>query len=98
MELTGKSGKSCPELLKALADQTRLAVLLQLLHGPKNVRELNAALGVEQTLFSHHLKILRQMGLVVSERSGKNVLYRLAPGVGSEEGDAIDLGCCKLQF
>lgn len=96
--LTGRSGKSCPELLKALADQTRLAVLLQLMHGPQHVQELNASLGVEQTLFSHHLKILRRMGFVTAERSGKGVLYQLASGVASEKGDAINLGCCELKF
>lgn len=96
--LTGRSGKSCPELLKALADQTRLAVLIQLMKGPQYVRELNAPLGIEQTLFSHHLKILKKMELVVGERSGKGVLYRLAPGVASEKGDGIDLGCCILKF
>jgi len=96
--LTGRSGKPCPELLKALADRTRLAVLMQLMDGPQYVQELNASLGIEQTLFSHHLKILRRMELVVGERSGKGVLYRLAPGVASKSGAGIDLGCCELQF
>jgi DNA-binding transcriptional ArsR family regulator len=96
--LPGRSGKSCTELLKILADKTRLAVLMQLMHGPQYVQELNASLGVEQTLFSHHLKILRQIGFVIAERSGKGVLYRLAPGVGNEKKDAINLGCCELKF
>jgi len=96
--LIGKSGKSCPELLRALADQTRLAVLVQLLDGPRNVQELNAGLAVEQSLFSHHLKVLRQMGLVEAERSGKGVVYRLASGVATVGGDGIDLGCCVLKF
>jgi len=90
---------SCAELLKVLADETRLAVMQQLLAGPRHVREINAALQLEQSLLSHHLKVLREAGLVVSERDGKAVLYRLAPTVeGARKGKAINLGCCLLSF
>ena len=90
---------TCASLLKVLADETRLAVVQQLMDGPKHVGEINLALGLEQSLLSHHLKVLRDAGLVLSERDGKAVLYRLAPHVeGSRLGTAIDLGCCKLSF
>lgn len=87
-----------PGIVKGPCDQTRLAVLMQLMHGPQYVQELNASLGVEQTLFSHHLKILRRMGFVTAERSGKGVIYQLVPGVASVKGDGINLGCCELKF
>ena len=45
----------CVRKLKVLADTTRLAVLEILMEGPKHVGELNAVLGVEQSLLSHHL-------------------------------------------
>lgn len=90
---------SCATLLKALADETRLAVVRQLLEGPKHVGELNEQLQVEQTLFSHHLKVLREMGIVEAHRDGKAVLYRLAPHLESAaRGKALDLGCCSLSF
>lgn len=90
---------SCAERLKALADETRLSVVRQLMAGPKRVSEINAELQVEQTLLSHHLKVLREMGLVVAEREGKSMLYRLAPNVGSAKlRSGIDLGCCVLSF
>lgn len=90
---------SCAELLKVLADETRLAVLQELMAGPKHVGEINAGLGLEQSLLSHHLKVLREAGLVESERDGKAVLYRLAPHVeGRRKGRAINLGCCLLSF
>ena len=90
---------SCASLLKLLADETRLAVVRQLLEGPKHVGEINASLGLEQSLFSHHLKMLREAGLVTSERDGKAVLYALAPEYRrSTQGDAIHLGCCLLSF
>lgn len=94
-----KSKASCSELLKVLADETRLAVLRQLMKRPKHVAEINASLGIEQTLLSHHLKVLREAGLVVTQREGKAVLYSLAPEVeGSGSGKAINLGCCMLSF
>jgi DNA-binding transcriptional ArsR family regulator len=53
----------CVRKLKVLADTTRLAVLQSLMEEPKHVGELNAAIGVEQSLLSHHLKVLRRRGL-----------------------------------
>jgi ArsR family transcriptional regulator len=63
------------------------------------VGEINQQLGVEQTLLSHHLRVLREAGLVRSQRDGKSVLYRLSPAVeGARRGKAIDLGCCLISF
>lgn len=90
---------SCADLLKVLADDTRLGVVQQLFSGAKHVGEINAALQVEKTLLSHHLKVLREAGIVEAERDGKSVLYRLAPAVESRRrGKSIDLGCCQLTF
>jgi ArsR family transcriptional regulator len=89
----------CASRLKVLADETRLAVLQQLLDGPKHVSEINASLQLEQSLLSHHLKVLREADLVVAERDGKAVLYSLNPNVeGSRSGKAINLGCCLISF
>jgi ArsR family transcriptional regulator len=85
--------------LKVLADETRLAVLQQLLDHPKHVGELNADLKIDQSLLSHHLRVLRRSGLVVAKRDGKAVLYRLAPDRGvTRDGRALNLGCCQLSF
>ena len=90
---------SCAGLLKVLADATRLGVVRVLMDGPKHVGEINAFLGVEQSLLSHHLKVLRESGIVGAERDGKAVLYRLSSSVQSRRrGDVIDLGCCRLSF
>ena len=93
------SGPSCASLLKVLADETRLAVIEQLIAGPKHVAEINQDLGVEQSLLSHHLKVLRESELVIAQRDGKQVLYSLAEKVqGRRHGRAIDLGCCMISF
>lgn len=90
---------SCATLLKVLGDETRLSVVRQLLSGSRHVGELNAELGIDQSLLSHHLKVLREAGLVIAERDGKAVLYRLAPAARlTRSGNAINLGCCRLSF
>lgn len=90
---------ACANVLKVLADPTRLAVVEQLLNGPRHVGQINESLGVEQSLLSHHLKVLRDAGLVTAERDGKQVLYQLAKHVlGSRQGRAINLGCCLISF
>jgi len=94
-----KSPVSCADLLKVLADETRLAVVRLLMERPKHVAEINQPLGLEQSLLSHHLKVLREAGLVVAQRDGKAVLYSLAPRfTASQAGQAINLGCCLISF
>jgi ArsR family transcriptional regulator len=92
------TASACADKLKVLADPTRLAVLRALHGGAKHSGELAAALGVEQSLMSHHLRALRAAGLVESQRDGKAVLYHLAPGTTGIRGESIDLGCCQLSF
>ncbi|MFT5300483.1 MAG: DNA-binding transcriptional ArsR family regulator [Mariniblastus sp.] len=93
------TSEDCASVLKVLADETRLAVVELLMDGPLHVGEMNASLNVEQTLLSHHLRVLREAGLVESERKGKQVLYSLANQVQSKRrGRAINLGCCKISF
>jgi ArsR family transcriptional regulator, zinc-responsive transcriptional repressor len=66
------------ELLRALAAPVRIAIVLQLRESHRCVHELVDALGVPQPLVSQHLKILKSAGVVTGERSGREVLYRLA--------------------
>ena len=89
----------CARWLRVLADETRLAVVQELMDGPRHVGEINRRLQVEQSLLSHHLQVLRRAGMVVSERDGKAVRYRLAPGLRSTStANAIQLGCCVISF
>jgi len=90
---------TCAEKLKVLSDKTRLAVMECLMEGPSHVGPLADALKIEQSLLSHHLKVLREAGLVIADRDGKSMLYRVAPETkvpGSSR--AINLGCCRLLF
>ncbi|MDH5325708.1 MAG: metalloregulator ArsR/SmtB family transcription factor [Gammaproteobacteria bacterium] len=87
---------SCATIMRVLGDETRLGVVKQLLHTPKQVNELNQAIPVSQSLLSHHLKILRDAGLVIAKRAGKAVLYDISPKFRLPSG--INLGCCQLEF
>ena len=90
---------SCAELLKVLADDTRLSAVQLLMYQPLHVHELNDELQLDQSLLSHHLRVLRDAGIVEAERDGKAMLYRLSPEVEAKrKGPAIDLGCCRLVF
>lgn len=74
---------------KALADPTRLAVAAALLAGDELcVCDMAWVVGHAQNLASHHLRVLRAAGLVVSRRDGKLVMYRLTP-VGRSLVDAV---------
>lgn len=63
--------------LKALADETRLALILCLSDRPHTVRELQDRTGLGQTLVSHHLGLLREQGLVSATAHGRSNTYDL---------------------
>jgi ArsR family transcriptional regulator len=89
----------CSQVLKALSDPTRLAVLEILLEKETYVSEFIDYLNIEPTLLSHHLSILRGEGLIKANRRGKTVLYKLVDGVkikGKNKG--LNLGKCRLVF
>jgi ArsR family transcriptional regulator len=67
-------------LLKALADETRLGIVLQLREqGELCQCELTACCTIAQPTVSHHLKVLREAGVVLGEKRGVWVYYRLNP-------------------
>ena len=67
------------ELLKALAHPVRLQIVHNLLiAGCRNVRCMEAHIGMSQSSISQHLQRLRAAGVVVAERSGNEVYYRAA--------------------
>lgn len=64
------------ETLKALADPTRLQLLLLLGQSELTVQELTEILGMGQSRISRHLKILAEAGLVAVKRQGTWGYYR----------------------
>ena len=66
------------DLLKALGQPTRLKILELLVDGERCVCEIFPAIHGEQSNTSKHLSFLRSHGIVVAERRGMRVFYRLA--------------------
>jgi DNA-binding transcriptional ArsR family regulator len=61
--------------LKLLADETRLRIVWNLLHGEHNVNDLAAHLGMQPAAISHHLAKLRLAGAVRTRRDGNHIYY-----------------------
>lgn len=64
-------------LFKALADETRVRIAYALSQAELCVCELAALAGTSIATASHHLRVLRQAGLVRHRREGKFVYYAL---------------------
>lgn len=69
-------------LLAALADRTRLAIVRELAGSSEVCAcDFSSCCDVRQPTVSHHLKVLREAGIIVGERRGTWIWYRLAPDV-----------------
>jgi DNA-binding transcriptional ArsR family regulator len=74
-------------LLSALADPTRLAIVRQLARDTETCAcDLTDCCDVGQPTVSHHLRVLREAGVVTSERRGQWIFYRLAPDIADRLG------------
>lgn len=71
------SHQAAAELLRALANPHRIAIVIELAEGERYVHELVEALGVPQPLVSQHLRVLKDVALVVGHRRGREVAYGL---------------------
>ncbi len=64
----------------ALADPTRLAIVRELAGAPEVCAcDFTSCCDVRQPTVSHHLRVLREAGIIESERRGTWIFYRLAP-------------------
>lgn len=69
---------------KALADQTRLRIVLLVAHrGELCVCELTQSLELAQPKISRHLAILRESGVLLDRKAGLWVYYRLHPALAT---------------
>jgi ArsR family transcriptional regulator len=67
-------------LFQALADPTRLAIVRELAGAPEVCAcDFTTCCDVRQPTVSHHLRVLREAGVVETERRGTWIYYRLAP-------------------
>lgn len=66
------------EIFKQLGDTTRIRIFFLLCHCEECVINISAILDMSSPAVSHHLRPLRNSGLIVSRREGKEVYYRAA--------------------
>jgi ArsR family transcriptional regulator len=75
-------------LLSALADPVRLDIVRELAGSAEVCAcDLTDCCRVTQPTVSHHLRVLREAGVVVSDRRGSNIYYRIAPGLIERLGE-----------
>ncbi len=66
------------ELFKQMGDASRVRIFWLLCHCEECVINLSAMVDMTSPAVSHHLKLLKNAGLIVSRREGKEVYYRAA--------------------
>ena len=66
------------EIFKQVSDGSRLRILWFLCHCEECVSNIAAAMEMSDPAVSHHLRLLKKSGLIVSRRDGKETYYRLA--------------------
>jgi ArsR family transcriptional regulator, arsenate/arsenite/antimonite-responsive transcriptional repressor len=78
--IDSRAARDLAEIFKALADPTRVAIVSRLASGEQCcVCDLTDAFELSQPTVSHHLRILREAGLVEAERRGTFAYYWLLP-------------------
>ena len=95
------TGLDCIAALKAFGEETRHRILRLLFRGPLSVNEISDRLHASQYNVSKHLRIMREAGLLVTEKQGKQRLYTVAGNLKSHlaaNNNVLDLGCCTFRL
>jgi ArsR family transcriptional regulator len=93
----------CAQRLKVIADPDRLKIVQCLRSGSQTVTGLATELDQPLAKVSHHLKVLRESGFVLTQKRSRFVSYSLNPEVfiapaASKQPSRIDFGCCRLEL
>ena len=77
------------ELFRALGDPVRWAIVNELRQGTRCACVLGEIAGVSPSLLTHHLKTLREAGLIMGERRGRWIDYSLAPDMFQQLSESL---------
>lgn len=94
-------GINCLAALKALSEHTRLRILRVLLKDQLSVNAISRRLKLTQYNVSKHLRILREAGLLETEKQGQQRLYRVAAHLKDhlvQNENVLELDCCTVRF
>jgi len=87
-----EAAESLALMFKALADPARVKIMSMLLNADELCAcDLATGIGRTAATASHHLKLLREAGLVTGEKRGTWIFYRVVPARLSAIGDALRL-------
>ena len=89
MLVSAETDETALELLQAVADPMRWRILNLLAAEELCSTHLQDILGAKQTLVSHHLRVLREAGLVTTSPCGRFSYYRLVPAALAPLGEAV---------
>lgn len=88
------SAREMAPVLAALADPVRLRIVSMLAAAPDGSAcgcDLEGPLGLSQPTVSHHLRILREAGIVEGRRQGRWVFHQVVPGRLEEIREALSV-------
>jgi len=93
-----EAAKAC-DIFQQLGDPTRLKILCLLAHSEQCVNNIALSVNMSAPAVSHHLRVLRQTGLITNHRDGKEIYYKLAADkkaslVHKIIDDVFELNCC----
>jgi DNA-binding transcriptional ArsR family regulator len=101
VNMRGMRGIDCIAALKALGELSRLRIVRLLLKEQLGVNAISERLGLSQYNVSKHLRILKEAGLVETEKHGQQRLYAVVPGLKTQlaaNKNVLELGCCTFRF
>ena len=78
------------KIFKALSDQNRFEIVLELKDGEKSGTELLRSMPFSQPTLSHHLAILCESEIIAARRDGKTVMYRINTEAAKEISSVAD--------
>lgn len=79
---SGLQDSATPGLFKALCDPTRMSMLVMLARcqGELTVSQVAETCPIDMSVVSRHLSVMRDAGVLESEKRGKEVYYKVRPG------------------
>jgi len=80
------------EMLKIMGHTLRISIIRLLCENEKlSVTEIFTALGIEQAVASHHLRLLKSAGIVAFQKNGKHSFYYISDSIINKIYDLIKL-------
>lgn len=101
MRPMSKEDTHCVPYLKALGDPSRWRIVRELLGEELTVGDLVTRLGISQYNVSKHVRILREAGIIETDKSGKFVHVSITSHFRtrlSADRKTLNLGCCTFHF